>query len=105
MNVVIANMWRRRRKRWGGDMFFINTNVIRRNLTIQATYQYDARYERAIQIVKPFLMENYQVENIRLAVRKFYQDIGLIQRKIRDQLVVRVAKVEVLKNYWDKMLG
>ena len=33
MNVVIANMWNRRRKRWGGNVDFINNNIIRRNIT------------------------------------------------------------------------
>jgi hypothetical protein len=40
-----------------------------------------------------------------MSVRKFYNDICFIQKKIRDQLVFREAKVEVLNNYWDKMVG
>lgn len=59
MNVVIANMWNRRRKRWGGDVFIINTNILRRNFSLFSYVQHDARYQRALQVVKPFLMENY----------------------------------------------
>jgi hypothetical protein len=44
MNVVIANMWNRRRKRWGGEVHIINTNILRRNFSLFAYVQYDARY-------------------------------------------------------------
>ena len=36
MNVVIANMWNRRRKRWGGEVHIINTNILRRNFSLFA---------------------------------------------------------------------
>ena len=36
MNVVIANMWNRRRKRWGGKVHIINTNILRRNFSLFA---------------------------------------------------------------------
>jgi hypothetical protein len=78
MNVVMANMWKRRRRRWGTEIAIINKNILRRNLGLHAFFQYESRYAKAMSIVQPFLMENYQVENIRLAVRKFYDDIGLI---------------------------
>lgn len=84
MNVIIANMWKRRRNRWGGDVFIINTNLVRRNLSFYAYTQHDARYQRALETIKPFLLGNFEVENIRMTVRKFYHDISFIQRKIRD---------------------
>lgn len=41
MNVVIANIWKRRRKRWGGAIDFINKNIIRRALTFLPLTTYD----------------------------------------------------------------
>lgn len=59
MNVVIANMWNRRRKRWGGQVAIINCNILRRNFSLFAYVQHDARYQKSLEMVKPFLMENY----------------------------------------------
>ena len=72
MNVVIANMWTRRRKRWGGEVYIINTNILRRNFSLFAYAQHDIRKERAMRFLKPFLLENYVIENIRIAMRKYY---------------------------------
>ena len=78
MNVVIANMWRRRRKRWGGDQFYINLNVCRRYYTFFTNCEIEARRARALEVVKPFLLNNYHVELRRQIVRKFYFDITFI---------------------------
>ena len=38
-------------------------------------------------------------------MRKYAQKIEYIQKRFKDQLATRFAKVEVLSNYWDKMVG
>ena len=42
---------------------------------------------------------------IKNCVKKFYKLIEFIQKRLRDKLVSRGNKVEVLMNYWDKIYG
>ena len=37
--------------------------------------------------------------------REFYKGITLIQKRVKNIFACRSGKVEVLINYWDKMLG
>jgi hypothetical protein len=43
--------------------------------------------------------------NLNESVEKFVKNILTIQRKVKNQLVTRLSKIEVLINYWDKILG
>ena len=47
------------------------------------------------------------INNIKMhkAMYEFYKYVFMIQKKVRNQLSTRHSKVEVLVNYWDKMLG
>ena len=54
MNVVMANQWKRRRKRYGGDINLINRNNIRKNITFQMICWVDLRSHQSFQILKPF---------------------------------------------------
>jgi hypothetical protein len=38
-------------------------------------------------------------------MKRFYQQITFIQKRMRDKCICREQKVEVLFNYWDKMYG
>jgi len=76
---------------------------VRRSLTFFCNNQYENKREKALAIVKPFLMENMNLERIKDRVRTFCGQIVFMQKKIRDQLFCRESKVEVLQNYWDKM--
>ena len=65
----------------------------------------ELKSEIAIQILKPFLEENILNEKMRICIRSYAHKIYYIQKRVRDQLAIRFAKVEVLSNYWDKMIG
>lgn len=56
-------------------------------------------------MLKVFLKENIGIERFKIAMREFYRNINLIQKKMRDACVAKEAKVDVLFNYWDKMYG
>ena len=56
-------------------------------------------------MLKGFLKENIDVERFKIAMREFYKNINLIQRRMRGACASREAKVDVLMNYWDKMYG
>ena len=108
MNLVIANLWKRRMRKWCGqnaDRGLYYRNFVRRSLTFYANSQVENKREKALAILKPFLEENIHLERIRVRVRTFCSQIEFMQKKIRDQLFCRESKVEVLQNYWDKMYG
>jgi len=42
---------------------------------------------------------------MRMKIREFYKQISFMQRRIKDGLVTKESKIEVLLNYWDKMFG
>mmetsp|Transcript_13544 Transcript_13544/g.21126 ORF Transcript_13544/g.21126 Transcript_13544/m.21126 type:complete len:140 (+) Transcript_13544:1358-1777(+) len=105
MRLVIAQCWRRRVKRWGGDRSLINDNLVRRNITFVGSTMYDMQRERAQTILKPFLQQNIDLEKIRVTVRDFYKSIEYMQKRMRAQLLTKSQKIEVLFNYWDKLFG
>lgn len=89
MNVVIANMWHRRTKRWGGDPLFNMKNLWRRNVTFYGMVQKESREKESLAMLKVFLSQNIDIERLRICVREFYHNITLIQKRMRDACVAR----------------
>lgn len=54
-------------------------------------------------VLLAFLKENASHDKTKQKVREFFHRICFMQKKIRDYLVCRVSKVEVLLNYWEKI--
>jgi hypothetical protein len=85
MNVVMANCWKRRRKRYCGHIDKINQNNIRKSLSFQVPIWYKGVYrEKAFAVLKPFLEENILNERMRICMRKFAQKIEYIQKRFKD---------------------
>jgi hypothetical protein len=61
--------------------------------------------ERAIGVLRPFICVNVGRDKLISDGRAFHKNISLIQKRIKDMLACRFGKVEILINYWDKMLG
>ena len=105
MSVIIANMWKRSKRRWGPSIEIINQNQIRRVFTFQTLMLKDKQNKRCLEILHPFLVDNIKIILIKNSIKKFYKLIEFIQKRLRDKLVSRGNKVEVLMNYWDKLYG
>jgi len=52
-----------------------------------------------------FLQEHAVLDGMKKKVRELNRLVEFMQKKLRDQLSIRSAKVEVLHNFWDKMTG
>lgn len=61
--------------------------------------------DKAIVCLKRFFADSMPSSKFRYQVYKTMTQIINIQKKIKSNLVTRYAKVEVLVNYWDKMIG
>ena len=57
---------------------------------------------RALSILKHFITGNL---DMTLKVRAAFKNLLYMQRKIKNRNVTREAKLEILENYWNKLLG
>ena len=108
MSLIIAQVWRKRSKRWcaqPNDYTELYRNRSRRSMSIAVNGLMPLFEPRAIAKLKVFLIDNYQNENAKIKVREFYKNITYMQKRIRDQFLKKDAKAEILVNYWDKLFG
>jgi hypothetical protein len=61
MSVVIANMWKKLRKRHGPNQEAINRGILRRELTFLSLVKIDQNCKEGLKVIKPFLMENFKI--------------------------------------------
>ena len=108
MSLVIAQVWRKRSKKWCAepdDYTELYRNRCRRTYTTATPSMFWSFEPRAIAKLKIFLIDNVYNESAKIKVREFYGNITYMQRRIRDQFFKKDAKTEILVNYWDKMFG
>ena len=103
MCIKICNIWSKRGRKWGGEHMY--QYKIKRFFTFHAVKSNDTLQERAKPFIKIFLHANSAIEALKIKVRKLNKLVSFMQKRIRDQLVFKVAKCEVLHNYWDKVTG
>lgn len=97
-------MWKRRAKKWGGSLEDIHRGRIKRAYTMVSQCLIDRREEEARDMLLPFLKANADHEKNRRQVRDFFEKITFIQRRMTDKLVCKGSKLEVLLNYWEKIV-
>ena len=69
-------------------------------MVTQSSYE-----ERCKKVIKLFLRDNAVNKGFKFKAADVYRRVLYIQNKIKDQMNCRYAKVDVLLNYWDKLLG
>ena len=110
MNMIIAQIWRRRCKMFKAYPKYydnIYTNKMRYMFTFTTSLLYPS-YEIHFysgQLLKTFILDNGQNMEFKVKLRKFFDLIAYIQKKATAQTSTREAKVDILVNYWDKMIG
>jgi hypothetical protein len=108
MNLVIAQIWRRRSKRfcgYPGDYSNIYKLRIKNTLTLVGPLINEFYIDNCLRTLKYFLRDNIYNVMAKIKVVEFFHNIEYMQDRIRDQLVKKDAKTEILMNYWDKMFG
>lgn len=109
MSMVMAQIWRKRIRRWSNyntdDYYLLWKNKIRRSLTVVTRTINPFIDKWARWVMYDFLKSYKHIYKIILGGRSFRNRVCFIQRKIKDQLVKKDAKTEILINYWDKLLA
>lgn len=105
MSVVICHRWAARQKRFGPCIHQVNRRDFRKHITFLSMTS-NVVYKRQAKHLFTSFCESV-IDNIKLNKKftKYFEQIIWMQIKIKDQLLTRLSKVDVLMNYWDKMLG
>ena len=74
-------------------------------LTFLCPAHIDNAKKAAYPLFLKFVTDAGNKREMKGKIMSLYKSIILIQRKVKKQLALRSAKVDVLMNYWDKMLG
>ena len=64
---------------------------------------YPIEKQNATTMIYHFLKDNAKYENAKNYVRTFFYRIQFMQKRIKDKLVCKDSKVDVLLNYWEKV--
>ena len=80
-------------------------NRLRHSLTYAKGALEVSSRQKAIEVIKPVLLKNMGMDICIDKMRFFYEKMIFIQKRLRDKLECRSAKVEVMLTYWDKIYG
>lgn len=108
MTLIIKNLWKKRGWRYGGKedtAHEVGRRRVKNILSLLGTVGEKAGIARAQAVLKPFVEEVCYRERMKELCRVFYTRVVFMQKKIKSQIVIRDAKVEVLVQYWDKVFG
>jgi hypothetical protein len=91
MAIKIANIWKKRNRKWGGNHVddFSNDNhgmtkyKIKRHFTFHAIKTHDTLEERVRPMIMHFLHANSHIEFLKNHVRKLFGLIEYMQKRIR----------------------
>ena len=61
--------------------------------------------EKSILTIKLFLLVICGNSDAYQKFKTFQYNMNLMQKRVKDKLQTKYSKVEVLENYWDKMVG
>ena len=78
---------------------------MRHNLTLHVqTFNDQMTINKAGKVFREFLDDQWHLAELFHRFRVFYRVTLYIQKHIRAQIHTRYAKVDVLKNYWEKVI-
>jgi hypothetical protein len=99
----ISKIYKIRNKKWAPNMPVHLHRNFRRTLNVfgGVTVGHCVR-QRALAILKHFITGNL---DMTLKVRAAFKNLIFMQKKIKCRNVTREAKIDILENYWNKLLG
>ena len=101
MAIVLANKWKSFKKRFGRDLLEVKHRQMRNDLTFTVVGCYEMTRKRALEKVRMV----FHYAHLQILLNRYFYLIHLVQRRLRDSLATKYGKVEILKTYWDKLLG
>ena len=105
MYIVIANRWLWRRRKFGPSLEDCLVREIRKKLTIVGMSSMDVLQRRSVKIIIQIMKPLFEIEILKAKFHKVRVQISWIQMRMRCTLAAKHGKVEIMENYWDKMLG
>jgi hypothetical protein len=106
MSLIFAKRWVRRSKKYGPTHeAVLRRKYAKKSLTFAALVMFDESKRQAQVLLSRFLQNVTDVERRVKIFQVFRERVVWVQDKIRLQMLTRFSKVEVLINYWDKLLG
>ena len=101
----IKHLWKRRCKRFGANAREVIHKRLKCILNFATQVQHKQKENKSKLILSDFLGSYIQNCTLRMKGTEFIKQISFMQLRIRDQLICRFGKVDVLINYWDKIVG
>ena len=103
--VFCAITWKRSQKKNGASLDIRILRRMRHNLTLHVqTFNDQMTINKAGKVFREFLDDQWHLAELFHRFRVFYRVTLYIQKHIRAQIHTRYAKVDVLKNYWEKVI-
>lgn len=94
--------WKRNLKKFGGFLNIKNKNRIRQSITFM-TQSYGQK--KVISCVKDFLLAEMGNLDLVQKIRQFKIDFIFTQSRMRARVTTKFSKVDILNNFWDKLIG
>ena len=105
LNVCVAKRWCKSRKFFGETVEIRNLKDAKNKLTFFTQFIMKERNEaEAMFTLKGFFIEFIFREKLKNKFRDYVKWIIYIQRHIKNRVATQYAKVEVLTNYWEKVM-
>ena len=82
----------------------LHMNTIKNKLSLAGVSIYETMRKKALKTLEPFLIKNLTQDAIIFKNRRLFYIIRMMQRRIRDQLAIKLFKVKILDNYWHILL-
>ena len=103
LTLKIRQRWRRRRKRWA---LFTETEGEKKTrfiLTFMSNAVWMEPQKKSKEVFRHFMEEQIEQEKMKMCFRDFYGKIVFMQNKMKDMMIIRHCKVEVLNSAWDQV--
>ena len=97
---MIFKLKLRRQRKMGLDL---HKSKVRNVFSMICKAHYSSKYEKSLEILKDFIPIHIGIYPLINGGRKTYKKFELIQKKMLAQLTIKLSKVGILVNYWDKL--
>ena len=74
-------------------------------ITFSTASSHKYAYDKALAYLKDFFIHNKSKLEFEIKVTSLFSSVNYMNLRIKRQLKTRWGKVEVLINYWDKLVG
>ena len=104
LSVGIAIRWKRSRKYFGANLLDRYQKNIKLKMSLFANVAQDKAKKKLGRIFCEFIDDYCHFERLVDKMRTFYEQIIYIQKHVKNGVATRYSKIDVLQNYWEKVM-